>query len=105
MRGVIYALSLAALGLTLAGCESAASLDGRIVVAHVRNDAPVVVPAPADGQYELVREWTHSPRARVRLRKGEPVGFVRTETGFAAVAGGWRVDIDQTLHSWKKAGP
>jgi len=90
------------LAVVLAGCQ--VSTAPKTVVAIREPQGPAMILAPWNGEYTLYRlPGDRSPKSVVqvaRLKKGEPVGFRRRDSGIVAAAADWEASIGPGSYEW-----
>lgn len=92
---------VACLAVALAGCQVSTAPKS---VLKIREPQATMMRAPWNGQYTLYhRPDERSPKTVVQsahLRKGDPLGFRRRDSGIVAVADEWEAPIAPGTYEW-----
>ena len=86
--------------MLVGGCST---FSGGAAIASYEGKDPTLIPAPADGTYELYDTYLdRRPKLVVSLTRGSQIGFRSGETGVMAVAGGREMPLNEGHYIWKK---
>ena len=96
-------LSALVLGIAAVGCTSTFT-KGTPIMEYQKGRVPPMQEAPSDGEYVLLSTMMNTtPKATVRLREGEPLGFKTGTTGkIIAVAGTREIELPDSSYLWKR---